>query len=919
MPTPEPGPSLEHRVQRTGSFTLGLVLAAHTSMETGRDALFLANLPAEQLPFVYIAGAVLALGVSRVSGRNRHSPARRLLLLQALAATSIFGFWVGLGDPQPWLYYALYVWSGVITSVVVVGFWVLMADYFTVTQAKRHFAGIAMGGALGAVGGAGIAAAIAPWVPAETLLLVAVALFAASAVALFSLPRTAPPAAAPEEASGKQAAGLLSSLARIVRHPYARHVTLLVALAAAALTLGDYLFKSVLADRVAADQLPVWLSRVYLGLNLLSILVLAAGVTPLIRRLGVDRSLTLLPALLAIAGVGILAGLALSSVVLLKLADGTLRHSLHKTASEILYLPMDPRLRTSVKDLIDLVTHTAARALASLALLALTLLADPQPAIAGLLLLLSLLWMGAALRLRGPYLDVFRRTLRGGSIETNIDFPLLDIDSVSALVRALGHRDERVVLGAMDLLHERERCSLIPSLIFYHPSPEVVARAVDVFAAARRDEVLDFADRLLDHEYARVRSAIVRAGALLDPDRERLVELAKSSCPCIRVSAVSGLVAHGWIEEARAQEVFREALAHPEPDTRMAVANAAKLGYAPLYQDSLVALTRDSDPDVAREAVRAMQRSSDPFFTGPLVACLGDRRIRDLVRDALLERGDEALAVLARALESPDTPGPVLRHLPGTISRFPSAAALDTLLHGLEHARSGMVRYKILRGLQPLIADSPLRGARRDRIVAALRGTLGRTLHLLQHEVELVRGQHEDATRRTVGGRLLADLVRDKSGLATDRIFLLLSLLYPKEDFRGIRAGIRSQGARRQASSFELLEHLVSHDLRQQLVGLVSPGSAAERLRLASPARVEAGRPYAETVRGLARDPSEAVQAFAMYHASEIGVPLEPVHPAAPVPDEPFASGLREAALSVIERLPEALARGLRAGPTPAS
>ena len=124
------------------------------------------------------------------------------------------------------------------------------------------------------------------------------------------------------------------------------------------LTLGDYLFKSVLAEEVAPDQLATWLSRIYLGLNLLSIAMLTFGVTALLRWLGVDRSLAVLPALVALGGLGVLAGGAVIASVFLKTADGTLRYSLHRTASELLYLPMSSRLRASAKGAIDIVGQT---------------------------------------------------------------------------------------------------------------------------------------------------------------------------------------------------------------------------------------------------------------------------------------------------------------------------------------------------------------------------------------------------------------------------------------------------------------------------------------------------------------------------------------------------------------------------------
>ena len=151
MPSTESAQTQESRIRWVAAATLALVLAAHTLLETGRDALFLANIPAERLPWMYIAAAVLALWVVRLVSRGRggRSAQARLISLQLVAAGTVFGFWQLMGIPGPWLYYALYIWSGCISAVVVVSFWMLLGDIFTITEGKRFYASIAIGGALG--------------------------------------------------------------------------------------------------------------------------------------------------------------------------------------------------------------------------------------------------------------------------------------------------------------------------------------------------------------------------------------------------------------------------------------------------------------------------------------------------------------------------------------------------------------------------------------------------------------------------------------------------------------------------------------------------------------------------------------------------------------------------------------------------
>lgn len=907
----------ESRVRWISALTLALLMAAHTLMETGRDALFLTHIPVEHLPWVYIAVAFSAVVLSRLVGNSRagSSARNRLLLLQALATTSVLGFWAALGDTGPWLYYALYVWSGVISGLVVVTFWMLLGDVFTITQGKRVFASIAIGGSFGALAGSGLANALAPTLGADSLLLASAAFFGASLLGPIWLGRG--------EAQSKQRASASSiplqplaavsfreGMSRTLGSPYACRIAVLVALASATLTFSDYLFKSVLTEEVPVDQLSTWLARIYFGLNLASIAMLAIGVTPLVRRMGIDRSLAVLPALIGIATLGVFAGMAFVGIIVLKASDGMLRYSLHKTASELLFLPMESSLRSAVKGVIDLVGDSTAKALASIAILGLVRLPASRVGIGAALLLLSGIWTVSALRLRRSYLDVFRKTLQDRSIDTRIEFPTLDIDSIESLIQALSDPDERVVIAAMDLLTERDRCALIPSLILYHPSPKVVERAIDIFAQGRHAHVLDFVERLIDHENPAVRAAIVRAAALLAPDRAHLETLAHSTCPCVRVSAVGGLIANDWIEPEKALVELENAVRHSEPDTRMAAANAAKLQYSTLYREPLCKLARDSDRDVAREAVRAMRESDDPWFSEPLIGFLDDPRVRDEVRAALLERGEPALSLLARALEAPETLAAVRRHLPRTISRFETPRAIEILMHGLRHVPSGMVRYKIVRGLQPLLQGPLGRSVDLAPLMADLEETIERTLFLLHREAELARGQQEHIERVTSGGRLLVDLLKDKRKLATSRIFLLLSLLHPSEDFRTIERGIRSDRPIERASGTELLEHLLPRETSGTLLGILTPGSPLDRLQAAGSPLASKRIEYLQAVEELARDTSQAVRAFALYHAGEIEFERARDERDSRSKDgKSHLPSLRDRALEIIEGLPDALAR----------
>jgi ATP/ADP translocase len=450
---------------RLGAFlTLGGVMAAHALLETARDALFLTHVSADRLPWVYLGIAVLALLIARLArGHHAHNNRARLIAAQLAGAAGTLVFWWLVDRDAAWTFYALYIWAGLISSLIVVGFWLCLGDLFTITQGKRLYASIGTGGALGALAGFGLATLLSVGFDADILLLFSAALFAISALGPPLLLRPQVDThAMPIEIDGGEP-GLLDQLSLVGRHPYARRVAGLVLVSTATLTLGDFLFKSLIAHHVESDRLATWFGGIYLALNTASVLLLLFVVTPTIRRLSVHRALAVLPGLIVPAAVAVILVGGLVPILLLKAADGALRYSLQKTASELLYLPLASGIRESVKTFVDLAGQHGAKALASIAILVIVPIPDHDLWIAVATVGLGGIWLFLAIEIRDAYLDVFRQTLSEGSIETRIDFPALDLASLESLIRTLSHPDERRVIAAMELLAEKDRVDLIPS------------------------------------------------------------------------------------------------------------------------------------------------------------------------------------------------------------------------------------------------------------------------------------------------------------------------------------------------------------------------------------------------------------------------------------------------------------------------
>src|SRR5262245_54061912 len=108
------------------------VVASHTLLETARDALFLGRVPAERLPWVYLAIAAASLLFTEVQQRiaGRMGGRAALSLWIGVAAAITLSFWFTIAHVGAGGLYALYIWSGILTSLVLIHFWTLLGDLF---------------------------------------------------------------------------------------------------------------------------------------------------------------------------------------------------------------------------------------------------------------------------------------------------------------------------------------------------------------------------------------------------------------------------------------------------------------------------------------------------------------------------------------------------------------------------------------------------------------------------------------------------------------------------------------------------------------------------------------------------------------------------------------------------------------------
>ncbi len=861
-------------------------IAGHTVLETARDALFLERLPASRLALVYLALALIGVVLPLYNTRFVRSFGRRnavvFTLMVASLGTTIWHF-------QPMnevSVYGLYLWSGLMGTVLAVQFWMFAGQLFTVAQGKRLFPGIASGGVLGAVAGGAMAALTldlgSRWggMSVATLLLLAAACFSVAALVLTSVPTD--DVGTPFR-STKPNVALASGIELLREHRYVRRVAMFVALSTLAVLATDYLFKFVARQELGAANLGPFFARYYTGLNATALLVQVFVARRLMTRLGVVASLSVLPALLLGGGAGMaLFGGVWVMVLFTKGADGALRHSLHRVASEVLLLPLPPELRDRTKALLDAVFVRGAQAVGAggILLLAATGLESPR-VLAWVVVVTAACCLVFAATLRRDYVDLLRRQMSRATIDPRmLPARKLDLDSVESVMVALSSSHAHRVSAAMDLLVDSNRARLIPALILYHESEEVVLKGLDIISRIDEQDWRPHAVRLSHSNSVKLRTGALRAlGRACEADLIR--EALDDSSPEVR--------AHAAFQIARC-----EGPKHPteHPAIRKLLADAANSSAAERVQmrlGLLEALREDADeswvdvllavaesersPRVIDAVAHAVMRVPDPRFVPVLVRSLDLRDARAAVRDALVRIGAPAFDALSRALSDPETPLAVRRQTASAIASFGTQRAADLLSHHLASETDGLLRYRVLRGLGRL-ASEPLVQVDKAVVDEEMERNLSEHLRLMSLLVPL--DEDEDVPAGARGSdMLLTGLLRDKMRQAMERAFRLFNILHPDEDMRSIFVALGSRETRTRAHAQEFLDALAvdcTERCRALFRIIADDLSLHEKVHRAASFLPPPPRDRVEALRAILADDDPSLVSLAAYHATALGI-----------------------------------------------
>lgn len=331
----------------------------------------------EAVRWLFMGTAVVTLLVNPVFGLLV-SRFRRLHFITAtylFFALSLLGFYlllvlapeaVGITSGQ-----VFYVWFSVFNLFVTMVFWALMADRFSLEQAKRFFPLIAVGGTLGAICGPWLASVLARPIGTASLLLVSVGFLLLALLAAWTVARLQPERARPADLEDLEAPPVVDEQAVIGGSAWegfravlqSRYLLGIAAYVVILAVMATFIYftrlQMVAALGEDADLRTVWFARIDLITQVSTLVLQALVAGHLMKRVGVHLTLALLPATVALGFVGLAMVGSLAALIAFEASFRAVQRAIMRPARETLFTVVSREDKYKSKAFIDTFIYRA--------------------------------------------------------------------------------------------------------------------------------------------------------------------------------------------------------------------------------------------------------------------------------------------------------------------------------------------------------------------------------------------------------------------------------------------------------------------------------------------------------------------------------------------------------------------------------
>jgi ATP:ADP antiporter, AAA family len=802
-------------------------LASYTAANT----LFLVDYDAKLLPYVFVIGAVLSLGIaySLVDLRRGQSDVPVALGVAFCFVVLYFVMWLGLTFAvAPWLSFAVMVLHLMFSSLGNMANGVLANRVFTVREMKRWWPIIVASQAIAAV----CASLLIPSImrqlgSTQNVLLITIgAMLVFWLLAMTTAKRFVEPKAPQAHTAAKKAS---KSLLQLLKNPYVARLLLYSACGSMLDKLVDFLVSSQAQMQFSTPEGLATFFSSFRGATQFATFIFSLLLTGLLlNKFGLRFGLTSRPTFNAILLVlAIISGLLFGpatpfffwSVVAVRFIDQT-TESISKTSVRAAKQAVsdDERVEGVAGPISVLVTGI-------LLILFNVLSSNTQLYVVAFTLVVALSWALIGLGIYRGYRQTLVQALTRRTLY-EAELTLADPASLVVVEQFLHSPDLRKVRVALDLLEHTRHPSLLAYLsdMVSHTSVEGQIEVLGRIDRLRISAALPAVEACLQaNSSPLVTGAALRAlCALLEAEAVgRVIPYLADSGPEIQRGAMVGLLRNGGIAGIlAAAEPFMRLIKSRSPAQRMAAAQVIGEVGANSFYEPLLKLMGDDSLAVRQTALLAAQQVTHPRLLPCLIENLSEGATRSAAMAALIASGERLFPLVAAALAG-DAPYAVatVRRLVRVCGQIKCVGAAAVLQRHLDHPDPELQKQVLLAlhqcGFRAGAEQEP-------QINGAVRGCIRQGVRLL-------------LAQRTIGEEaatapLRMALLEEFRGIR-QRVLLLLALIYEPRVFMRIDERLTRGNSRAQSLALETLDITLSNEQKALVLPLLDTSlSLAQRI-----------------------------------------------------------------------------------------
>lgn len=789
---------------------------------TVHDTLFLSRYSIAALPWMFVLYGIGAAVVSLFYGRYADRIARPSLLYATCftAIVTYIAVWMMVRAAISLVYPIFYVWSEIVSNLLILQFWTLASEFDRPREARRLNAAIGSARPLGTIlFGAG-ASLVVSKIGTAQLILALVALIAIVALCVRALkdqPRLNIAAESRPRAGGAE--HLISAPER----SYFRSLSALMLIMFLALTLGDYQFKMIARASYTEDALAEFFSLFYCVTGILSV-CFQIFLTPLVlSRLGVGTALTVLPGVFGTSSMMLLFWPGLPAACSLKFADNGLQFTLHDTTMQSLYSPFSAAARGRTRAFLDGAIKPLSYAAGGLLLVLLLHTRLDVRGISFVTVPLALAWQALIPLVRRGYLGLLERGLAGPAAARMFAEPfVIGYAERRLLIHTIETGDSHASLVALEQLKEDRSADFRGAVLglLNRRDGALRSRAIQVLDSLEETSAIPEFARAARDDDPLVRAAAVAALArcLADDNPGLVLPFLDDPSSDVRGEALASLLRYGGLECAtKAGDRLLDLIASENPEQRREACSVlSRLGHAACLP--IRKLLQDPNASVRRAAMRAAAGAADVNLVPALVGGLFDAAVSKTSLSALIAVGEPAVPFIEQAMREPTLPRAVRLQLPRVLSRIPSMKSF-AVLRQFEADTDSHFRLRVFAAL------------------GRLRSALGYAptpskliLPLVRREAIEVWGNLDawNRGRERFGTVLLVEEMDFRKKRAERRMLRLLEMSYDRREIGLVIVALQDQERREEA--LDALEALVAAPLRELVIPTIEslgPGAAA--------------------------------------------------------------------------------------------